>query len=190
MPGKSEFISAVQKGLNNLEVAKDEGDTVWTTKVKTELCKIGRRFGYSVYARANEVDEVYRDGGEWLYDVTWLEYKCNGDPERRLVLRSAQLVAECEWGGHEHICDDFEKLLLARASVRVMIFDGDHFNQSGGSSKWFAGRLAARVKEFEDSVSEDTWLLVSWERIASTDSYKWWRFRYFTIRENDLLELI
>ena len=34
-------------------------------------------------------------------------------------------------GNTEEIYDDFEKLLLARARVRVMIFDGDYFNHAG-----------------------------------------------------------
>ncbi len=40
------------------------------------------------------MDEAYRDGGEWLYDVTWLEYEKSGRGE----LVDAPLVAECEWG--------------------------------------------------------------------------------------------
>ena len=53
-----------------------ESNPIWTKAVKTKLCEIGRsRFGCRVYARTNEVDEAYRDGGEWLYDVTWLEYE-------------------------------------------------------------------------------------------------------------------
>ena len=69
MPGKFEIMRAVQRGLNSLEVDKAESDTIWTKAVKTKLCEIGRgRFGYRVHARTNEVDEAYRDGGEWLYD--------------------------------------------------------------------------------------------------------------------------
>ena len=117
MPEKIEIMRAVQESLNKIEVAKHESDKVWTRKVKTELCKTGKRFCYSVYARANDVDELHRNGGEWLYDVTWLEYKCNGDPRRRSVLTNPHLVAECEWGDLGDICDDFEKLLLARARV-------------------------------------------------------------------------
>ena len=74
-------------------------------------------------------------------------------------------------------------------SLRVMIFDGDHFNLAGSSSKEFAGRLAASVKEFKRTLSEDAWLLVSWERTGSTDSNEWWRFRYFTIDESGLQNL-
>ena len=62
MPGKVEIMRKVQEHLNELEVAKDESDEVWTKEVKTKLCKIGRRLGYSAYAKKNEVDSRYRDG--------------------------------------------------------------------------------------------------------------------------------
>ena len=80
---------------------------------------------------ARDVDEADRDYGEWLYDVTWLKYERQRDglewPATALI--EAPLVAECEWGrgkNLEYIVEDFEKLLLARADVRLMIFDGNH----------------------------------------------------------------
>ena len=171
MPGKFEIMRAVREGLNSLDVDKAARDTEWTRAVKTKLCEIGRgRFGYSVYARKNEVNEAYRDGGEWLYDVTWLEYEKS---DRGLV--DAPLIAECEWGNFEAIVDDFEKLLLAREGVRLMVFGG---NKKPGS-KEIAERLAERVREFNGSRAEDAWLLAAWER--SDDD--WW-FRYFTIEMN------
>ncbi len=122
MPGKFEIMRAVQKDLNSLEVGEGESDTVWTTAVKTKLCKIGRdRFGCKVCASG--VDKA--DFGEWLYDVTWLEYEKN-DRGKLVNLVDAPLVAECEWGNKGDIEDDFEKLLLARAGVRLMIFDGNY----------------------------------------------------------------
>ena len=37
------------------------------------------------------------------------------------------LVIESEWGDKRDISDDFEKILMARANLRVMIFqDGNH----------------------------------------------------------------
>ena len=83
---------------------------MWTKAVKTKLCEIGQgRFGYRVYARTNEVDEAYRDGGEWLYDVTWLEYKKSDLTE----LVDAPLVAECEWGGFAAIVEACSGVWLA-----------------------------------------------------------------------------
>ena len=44
MPGKSEIMSAVRDGLDNLEIDDPKGDTEWTKAAKTKLCKIGREF--------------------------------------------------------------------------------------------------------------------------------------------------
>ena len=174
MSGKIEIMHALCEGLNSLAVDGGKNDTVWTTVVKTELCKIGRRFDYSVYAKADEVDEAHRTGGEWLYDVTWLEYECDG---RRswpaMALIDAPLVAECEWGNFEEIVYDFEKLLLTRTRVRLMIFDSER----EGGSKETAEQLAGKVREFNGFRAEDTWLLAAWEN----DS---WSFKYFTIEMN------
>ena len=88
MPGKLEIMRAIQKGLNGLEIDKPESDTKWTEAVKTKLCEIGRgRFGLKVCA-GGVADCDY---GEWLYDVTWLEYERDNGP-----LVDAHLVAECE----------------------------------------------------------------------------------------------
>ena len=168
MPGKFEIMRAVQDGLNSLEVDKAARDTVWTKAVKTKLCEIGRgRFSCKV--GASNVNKGDCDYGEWLYDVTWLEY------ERAGLLIDAHLVAECEWGDFKAIVEDFEKLLLARAGVRLMIFDGNY----KPGSKGIAERLAGRVREFNGSRAEDAWLLAAWEK--NDDD---WSFRYFTIEMN------
>jgi hypothetical protein len=183
MPGKYEIMRAVQTGLNGLVVAKNKSDKVWTKKVKTELCKIGRdTFGCCVYAR----DVANSHGGEWLYDVTWLKYKYTGAHQCRQVLAGAPLVAECEWGDIKKIRDDFEKLLLARASTRVMIFDSV---RAGSSSRKVAEQLAGLVKDFNGSLAKGAWLFVSWEnRNDTSNPNEWWQFKYFTIEEGVLEE--
>ena len=180
MPGKFEIMRAVREGLNGLEIDKPAGYTEWNKAVKTKLCKIGQKFGCKVGARADEVDEADRDYGEWLYDVTWLEYERERDGLKwpAMALIEALLVAECEWGrgkNLEYIVEDFEKLLLARADIRLMIFDGNH----KPGSKEIAERLAGKVREFKSSRAEDTWLLAAWE--GSNDD---WSFKYFTIEMN------
>ena len=185
MPGKFEIMRAVQKGLDSLPITADAAHGKWNPAVKTELCKIGRdRFGYYVCAR--DVDETDCDQGEWLYDVTWLEYEKNGRIElkARRKLVDAPLVAECEWGGLGDIYDDFEKILLARVSVRLMIFDGTY--EPG--SKEIAKRLAERVREFNASRAEDAWLLAAWER--SDDEEKGWSFKYFTIEMHTAIPVL
>lgn len=164
MPGKFEIMRAVRDGLNNLDVTVSEGSPAWTKAVATKLCEIGRDFGYQV--GASKVDGPNRDWPEWLYDVTWLEYDRDG------LLIDAPLVAECEWGNFGNIKDDFEKLLLARAGVRLMIFDEP-------GSNGIAERLAGMVRKFKGSRAEDAWLLAAWKR-SDND----WSFRYFTIGMN------
>ena len=92
-----------------------------TKKVLTTLCKLGQRLGYTAWATGRDpyrVPDKYRDGDEWLYDVSW----CNSDISDtydRLI--SVPMVAECEWDNLGEIEYDFAKLLLARATVRVMV---------------------------------------------------------------------
>ena len=179
MHGSPEIVRAVREGLDNLKIIAAESDTVWTRSVKTKLCKVGRDgFGCKVGARKNEVAKENRDYGEWLYDVTWLEY----DREYINII-DACLVAELEWGGVTDIDEDFQKLLLARAGMRLMIFDG---NFEPGSEK-IAKRLARQAGEFGRSRDGDAWLLAAWERSEANE--KGWLFRYFTIERGAAREL-
>ena len=172
MPGKFAIMRKVKKGLDEIDTGVPREER--TRAVKTELCTIGRSFGYEVYAKDVEEDE--RDGSEWLYDVTWLEYDRSGGG-----LTDAPLVAECEWENQQEIeiDNDFEKLLLARAGVRVMIFSG----RDEPNSKNIAERLARWVKEFNGSRAEDAWLLAAREKNGDV-----WRFRYFTIKCGVLMD--
>ena len=165
MPENSKIIRALEEGLKNLSITIAAPPEKWTKAVKTELCRIGRdSFGCKVYAAG--VPRNKRDGGEWLYDVTWLEYEEGGDGE----LTDLHLAAECEWGEDQDIEDDFEKLLLARAGVRVMIIDGGVKPDSQKIADWLAGK----VRKFNGSRADDAWLLAVVEQ--SDDG---WSFRCF-----------
>ena len=163
MLGQYHIMRAIQEGLDGLEITTSDSNPVWTKAIATKLCEIGRGFNFQVRATAEETN---RDRPEWLYDVTWLERDTG-----RLV--AAPLVAECEWKKPKDINYDFDKLLLARASVRLMIYDG---NYKLGSRE-IAEELARRIREFTESRAEDTWLLAAWERCGEGA----WRFRYFTV---------
>ena len=146
MPENSKIIRAVEEGLKSLRVPIAAPTKKWTKAVTTELCRIGRdSFGCKVYAEGMPRNK--KDGGEWLYDVTWLEYEERGDGE---------------------------KLLLARAGVRVMIVDGGVEPDSQRIADWLAGK----VKKFKGSRADDAWLLAVVEQ--SDDG---WSFRYFQLRE-------
>lgn len=166
MVEKCEIMRKVAKGLNSIKAERPS--QVTEPVVKTKLCEIGRN-EFRFYVCANSVEET--DSGEWLFDVTWLKY----DSNKSLIY--VPLAAECEWGTFEHVYDDFQKLLLARASVALMIFEA---RECG--SKEMAGCLAEKVGKFRGSGDENAWLLAAWERNDYQE--KGWSFRYFTIQDN------
>ena len=142
-----------------------------TRKVLNALCKTGKEtFHCSVFASRHFVDEQHRNGGEWLYDITWCEYK-------NKLLQSVPLVAECEWGTLGAIKDDFDKLIVARAAVRVMVYDGRH---STDGAEGIANDLCRRVGAFEGNRPGDTYLLAEYDKDESSRS-----FRYFKILVDD-----
>ena len=103
-------VNSVGVQLNGLGVAP----SVWTHIVKSRLCQAGQALGYYVctsgIAQANH--------GEWLFDQVWMTW---ADAPRRLT--RIGLAVECEWClKQDDILDDFEKLFVARADVRLMIF--------------------------------------------------------------------
>ena len=179
MPDSFKVLHAIRRGLDGLQLGAAENNETWTKAIKTELCRIGRgpEFRCKVGAHAREVAKCHRDYGEWLYDVTWLGY------DRDDCVTAAHLVAECEWGDGTDIDEDFQKLLLARATVRLMVFDG---NYKPGSSE-IADHLACQVRRFNRSCDEDSWLLAAWERTDKNE--RGWSFRYFTIDRGIATEL-
>ena len=185
MIDKVAAIKEIKAGLNNLKVGHPRGSAVWTRSVKTKLCKIGRGFGYEVGASDVKLSE--RDYGEWLYDVTWRKYA--GSPSN---LVSAPLAAECEWHGEGNVRDDFDKLLLAQANLRLMIFYGGDRE----SSEKIVRQLASKVFSFKAPPRWESWLLAAWEgNPLCWDSGKGeeagiceWRFRYFRIGAGGIQE--
>ena len=94
---------------------KGENDKkVRTTDIKTELCEVGKELGYRV--AASGVDNA--KDKEWLFDVVWMTL--DWEPFRQL--KCIHLVVESELGNDGDVADDFEKLLVARSDVRLMVF--------------------------------------------------------------------
>jgi hypothetical protein len=85
----------------------------WTLAIKKAMGDLGRKSGLKVSASGYP----FADQGEFLYDMVWYELD-----EAGFVI-SQPMVMECEW----KICpttvvdDDFQKLVQARADVRVWV---------------------------------------------------------------------
>lgn len=70
--------------------------------------------------RASSYPACRPGGGEWLWDMAWLRRAANGD------LSEVVLACEGEWATQKvKIDEDFQKLLAAKASIRLMIFEKD-----------------------------------------------------------------
>ena len=129
-------------------------DTVWTHAVKSELCAAGLDLGY--YVCTSGVAQA--DHGEWLFDQVWM----NWTPTPRQLERIG-LVVECEWSRTQaEIFDDFEKLLVARADVRLMIFQAPTAEEV---ADLFA-RLRTATQGFSQHQSGDYYMLAGYDRQA------------------------
>lgn len=144
----------------------------WTRAVKTALCRWGLDHGFFVCAhgvadRFRESPKKKRPRYEWLFDVTCLAYQGN-------YLTGVPLVAECEWGDEDEIYDDFQKLLLARAEIRVMVFDAAEI-----TSKGKFGRFEEAVERFGIGQPGDVYLLA-----AYTEDGDRFGFEYQVVRRS------
>ena len=181
--GPMDVTAAIIGGLDSLSYELTVGDNNrdWTKAIKTVLCERGRKLGCQV--GAGGVNFGY---GEWLYDVTWLEYSQGYEPGLQNQLMAVHLVAECEWGGLAAIKHDFEKLLLAPQGANcLMVYNG---NQDPGSEA-IANRLDEYIRNFNGFSSDwEKWVLAAWERNPGKDCYSddyAWSFEYFSIGRPD-----
>ncbi|MYI24622.1 MAG: hypothetical protein F4109_04230 [Gammaproteobacteria bacterium] len=127
----------------------------WTQETLTALCKHGREHQFTPWANSR-VAQQYRNGGEWLYDCCWLDYQDD-------VLLAIPMAAECEWGSIDEIRDDFQKLLVSNAQVRVMIcaawcIDDDHQGQAT------AQQICDWVRDFTGTRDGDCYVLAAYQR--------------------------
>jgi len=149
-------IRAVRTALDDLH-AQEPDD--WTRAVKTALCMAGRRAfsgspGRRLKTFASGVD-CSVDGGEWLFDVACLHYNVAGGGYLRWVL----LIAESEWGSMQEVVDDFERLLVARAGGRVLVFD---LRRNWKTMDGAAAELSRLVTAFDATGCGDAYLLAGW----------------------------
>ena len=95
---------------------KGAGHREWTREVKLALCAAGNSMRYSTRSDA----ACATHGHQWLFDVCWLQYE-GGDPDKSV--RHVALAAESEWSPRDwEVQDDFQKLMISRAELRVMVF--------------------------------------------------------------------
>ena len=117
----------------------------WTLSVKRRLGELGKEHKWSVCTSSLLDFEP-----EWLFDQTWF-----WSPENRL--RELGLVMESEWGSKDEVIYDFEKLLVARAPYKVMIFEAD-----GGECEEIFNSLRAGIDSYRHLCKQEHYVLACW----------------------------
>ncbi len=119
---------------------------MWTSEIKTALARAAK--DRQLYVCASGCEGA--DQGEWLYDMVWLQ---NNEPH---VVEVA-LILESEWALRvRDILEDFQKLLVARAEHRVMIFQQETSQRVGD----VAAHLDAQISAFRGTQPGDRYLLL------------------------------
>jgi len=135
----------------------------WTPDIKASIAQVGFDQGYSVWASGI----AERDEGaarlvnqEWLFDMSWLAYEGRG-PERKfssLVLAlESELSTKAEPKKWAEVVDDFEKLIIARAQLKVLVFQRDDLKDTLRRFEV----LRTKVKEFAHPDTDTEYLLAA-----------------------------
>ena len=66
------------------------------------------------------------------------------------------MAAECEWGHERAVYNDFEKILIARADVRVMVFDGARLQDDDKFRE-----METFIRRYRHTQAGDTYLLAA-----------------------------
>ena len=153
-----EVEMAIRETVNG--IAADEGheawsDANWTKELKNALVKLGQRHDFQGFASGSE----WAPWGEWLFDLTWAD-------EPAGFLRSLPLIVEMEWRDRG-VDDDFQKLVVARAEHRVLLFNFP----PGQSRQPVLDRLLGNVTEFAGTCVGDRYLIGGW--VDTDDRFQW-----------------
>lgn len=111
-PTKIQICQTLESAVAEIHTAGLTGNTPWTKSIKRALAELGWDLGYDVCTGGfkPEIDSA------WLYDLIWYEENEKG------FLIDVPLAVESEWKEKfSEIKFDFEKLLAARATLRLMI---------------------------------------------------------------------
>ena len=133
--------------LHDREPRRRWTDGEWTREVKHAVGGTGETLGYKIYANRCR----FKRNGEWLFDLVWLRQGSGGE------LLDAPLVLESEWR-RAGISDDFQKLLVARARHRVMVFQARNKTRAVDIIE----KLVAQVEVCKLTEPGDRYLFACW----------------------------
>lgn len=150
-----------------LQSVGGKNNTEWTKNIKAKLAECAASFGLDT------TPSEKHNWGEWLFDQCWVDAR--KDDYTGWVFNGFYLALESEWGtNYWELCADFDKLMIVRAPVRVMIFQ----NFKDHDVKNIAIKLAKRANAFSGSQTGDTYLFAGYNNDTG-------RFEFFTYSVGD-----
>ena len=132
----------------------------WTNCWKRALEDLGHELGFEVCASGCQRAEE----GEWLYDMSWYTL----DRSKGGTLVAQPMVLESEWSPDPTVDGDFQKLVQARADVRVWIFTAADFD----AVESYIGRCRDQAKSFVGTQRGDRYVCAGYD----------WRDKRLTVR--------
>ena len=139
--------------INCLEAVNDgtpKSDGQWTVAIKKALIDIADK--HELLANCSSIGGQYKKNHinyEWLYDI--ILYTNKEDD----ILDEVYLVGESEWHyDRGELENDFSKLLLARAKVRLMVYQANDENIYHG----LRNRFIRMIEESSSCLSGDVYL--------------------------------
>jgi hypothetical protein len=144
----------------------DDKPSNWTAAVNSLLKKVAQE----LHAGCQIACKRTGDCSEWLYDFVCYT-------ENDFGLEDVLFVAESQWMNHWHkdqnykdILFDFEKLILARCQIRIMIFEANNETEI----REYIGWLTKVVSLSKLTQTSDRYMFVGWnieKEDFSTDLY-------------------
>jgi len=140
------IISDIRSVPARIQTSQARGDGAWTKLIFQLVADFGHSLNFDICASRKDVGY---DGG-WLYDLIW--YK--NDTSK--FLHSVPLILECEWHtSYERIKYDFEKLLICKAELKIMIFQS-----SAHQAPELFQLLEAGISAFNSMSTDEIYLLI------------------------------
>ena len=147
LPIEDAIITRIKKLPADL--GKGRRDTDWTVELTRAIGTLGEERGWRVCS--SKCHDLF-DGG-WLYDLTWYR---NGPNEQ---LQELGLVLESEWCQNlQFIKFDFEKLLQAKAPIKVFVFQ-----DCNGNLPQICSFLETGIACFKPQGQHETYILAAYQ---------------------------
>jgi hypothetical protein len=118
-PTTAEYAHLIESCLagvaDRLGIGRDRA--TWTSELTLAVANIGIEHRWDVCVSLRRPPGSSNFDAAWLYDLVWYRSDEQG-------LSRVELVLESEWSMHwEHIRYDFEKLLIAKVPLKLLVFE-------------------------------------------------------------------